>query len=152
MNRKKLITLAGLGSAGLLLGAFAFQHIGGLPPCKMCIWQRYPHAIAIIIAVLAMAFPWRILPLAGLMAALTTAVVGFYHTGVERKWWEGPTSCTSGSVADLTPQQLMEQILAAPLIRCDDVAWSLMGLSMASWNAVISLVLAAIWFAALRRN
>jgi len=152
MTRDKLIVIAGLGSAGMLLGAFAFQYIGGLAPCKMCLWQRYPHGVAVVIAAFALLFPWRILPIAGFFAAATTAVIGIYHTGVERGWFEGPNTCTSGPIDGLTPQQLMDQIMGAPLVRCDEVAWSMIGLSMASWNAVISLGLALIWLRAVQRG
>jgi disulfide bond formation protein DsbB len=85
------------------------------------------------------------------VAALATAAIGLYHTGVERAWWEGPTSCTAGDITGLTAAELMDQIMAAPLVRCDEVAWALAGLSMASWNALISLGLAVIWIAAARR-
>ena len=79
-----------------------------------------------------------------------TAGIGLYHTGVERGWFEGPTSCTSGDISNLSSEELMQQILSAPLVRCDEVAWSLAGLPMASWNMILSLVLMAIWFAAAR--
>lgn len=147
-RRNLLILLAAGGSAALLLGAFGFQYLGGLAPCKLCLWQRWPHAAAVAIGVLALWLPGRALPLAGALAALTTAGIGAWHTGVERGWWAGPDSCTSGPVGGLTPEQLMEKILAAPLVRCDDVPWELFGLSMASWNALASAGLALLWLAA----
>ena len=150
MTRKTLILLAAGGSAALLLGAFGFQ-LMGYPPCKLCLWQRWPHAVAILIGALALWRPGPLLPALGAIAALTTAAIGFYHTGIERGWWQGPTTCTSGDTTDLTAEQLMEQILSAPLIRCDEVAWQLMTLSMASWNVLISLALAALWISAARR-
>lgn len=152
MSRASLILLAAGGSLALLLGAFGFQHLGGLAPCKMCLWQRWPHAAAILIGAVALILPGRALPLIGALAALTTAAIGFYHTGVERGWWQGPSTCTSGSVDGLTPQELMEQIMAAPLVRCDEVPWDMLGLSMASWNALASLALAALWIMAARRS
>lgn len=148
--RNWLIVVAAGGSAALLLGAFGFQYLGDLPPCKLCIWQRWPHGAAVLIGALALALPGRILPGAGALAALTTAVIGVYHTGVERDWWEGPSTCTSGPVGGLTPEQLLEQIMAAPLVRCDEVPWDMLGLSMASWNALASLGLALVWIAAAR--
>jgi len=96
--------------------------------------------------------PSRWLALLGGGAALATAGVGLYHTGVERGWWEGPTTCTSGPIGNLTPEQLMEQIMTAPLVRCDEVPWELFSLSMASWNAIVSLGLAVLWFAAARQK
>lgn len=148
--RKLLILIAAGGSAALLLGALGFQYLGGLPPCDLCIEQRWPHLAAVLIGALALAVPGRLLPLLGGAAALTTSGLGVYHTGVERGWWEGPSTCTSGSISGLTPDQLMQQILSAPLIRCDEVAWDFLGLSMASWNALLALGLALIWLAAAR--
>lgn len=152
MQRNVLIGLASLGSLALLVGAFGFQHLGGLPPCKLCIWQRYPHALAVLIGVAAVAIRGRLLPLLGLAAALTTASVGLYHTGVERGWWEGPTTCTSSGTSGLSADDLFDKIMTAPVVRCDDVAWELLGLSMASWNGLLSLGLAALWFLAYRRS
>ena len=126
--------------------------LGGLPPCKLCYWQRYPHVAAVVIGALALAIQGRLLPLLGGLAALGTAGVGIYHTGVERGWWEGPSSCTSGSVTGLSTDDLMDQIMSAPLVRCDDIAWEMFGLSMASWNAIIAIGLALIWLAAARRS
>ncbi|MBE1284632.1 MAG: disulfide bond formation protein B [Rhodobacteraceae bacterium] len=146
--RNTLVILAMAGSAALLLGALGFQYIGGMAPCEMCYWQRYPHAAAVGIGILALIVGGSALPWLGALAALTTAGIGVYHTGVERDWWEGPTTCTSGPVEGLTPEQLMEQIMSAPLVRCDEVPWELLTLSMASWNAIASLGLALIWVAA----
>ncbi|MDZ4093872.1 MAG: disulfide bond formation protein B [Paracoccaceae bacterium] len=151
MTRKSLILLAAGGSLALLLGAFAFQYLGGMAPCKLCLWQRWPHAAAILIGVLALARPWRLLAPLGALAALVTAGFGLYHTGVERGWWEGPTTCTSGSIAGVAPEDLLNQILNAPIVRCDEVPWEMLSLSMASWNAALSLALALLWVMASRR-
>lgn len=152
MTRNLLILLAGLGSAALLLGALAFQYLGGMAPCSLCIWQRWPHGIAILVAALALIRPGRILPVLGALAALATAGIGLYHTGVERGWWEGPATCTASSADGMSSAELMAHIMAAPLVRCDDVAWEMFGLSMASWNAVASLVLVALWLVAAARR
>jgi disulfide bond formation protein DsbB len=151
MTRQALIFAATLGSLALLLGAFGFQALG-YAPCKMCLWQRWPHGAAILIGVVALALPWRPLPLAGALAAATTGAIGIYHTGVERGWWPGPDTCTSGPIGGLSPQDLLDQIMAAPLIRCDEVAWQFLSLSMASWNAIISLALAGLWLMAYVRD
>ncbi|MFW8593158.1 disulfide bond formation protein B [Cribrihabitans neustonicus] len=143
-----LILIAAGGSVALLLGALGFQYIGEMAPCKLCYWQRYPHAAAAGIGVLALAVPLVALPYLGALAALTSAGIGAFHTGVERGWWEGPSTCTSGPVGGLSPDQLMEQIMAAPLVRCDEVPWEMFSLSMASWNAIASAGLAVLWFAA----
>lgn len=150
MTRTQLIGLATLGSTVLLLGAFGFQHIGGLAPCKLCLWQRWPHAAAIVIGAVALAFGTRVLAVLGGFAALATAGVGIYHTGVERKWWEGPSSCSGGGndLGTLSGADLLSLDAPVSVVMCDQVAWQMLGLSMASWNAVAALILAAIWFAA----
>nr|WP_269812799.1 disulfide bond formation protein B [Pontibaca salina] len=144
-----MILIAAGGSAGMLLGAFAFQFIGGLAPCTMCVWQRWPHAAAIAIAALVMVIPGRLLPAAGALATLCTAAIGAYHTGIERGWWSGPSACSSGPISGLSADELMAQIMQAPLARCDEVPWELLGLSMASWNTLISLGLTLVWCVAL---
>jgi len=151
MNRS-LIALATFGSVAMLLGAFGFQYIGELAPCKLCIWQRWPHAAAIAFGLLALTMGQRLWAILGASAALLTATFGIYHTGVERKWWEGPNSCTSGDITNLSTDQLMQQILTAPLIRCDEVPWEMFTLSMATWNALISFGIFLIWISALRRG
>ena len=155
MTRPFLILLAAAGSAALLAGAFAFQYIGGLAPCHLCLLQRYPHGAAVGIGVLALlipaGLPGRLLPWAGALAALTTAGYGAYHTGVERHWWAGPDTCTSGAIGNLSAKDLLAQIQAAPVVQCDQVAWQMLGLSMASWNMVAALVLVAIWVRAALR-
>ena len=153
MNSKRTwILIAAGGSLALMLGALAFQHIGGLAPCKLCITQRYPHVIAIVIGVIALAIPRVPVILLGAVAAAITAGYGFYHAGVERGIFEGPTSCTSNSISDLSADELLDQIMSAPLIRCDDIPWEMLGLSMAGWNAVISTGLFAAWLIAATRK
>ncbi len=150
-KRSTYVILAAGGSAALLLGAWGFQHIGGLAPCKMCIWQRYPHVAAVVIGALALVLPkLNPLPLIGALAAFITAGIGFFHAGVEQGWWEGPSTCTSGDIGGLSAEELMNQIMAAPLVRCDEIPWDMFGLSMAGWNAAISAVLVLLWLAAWR--
>lgn len=145
---QSLVGLAVAGSMALLGGALLFQYAGGLAPCKMCIWQRWPHAIAIVLGLVA----WRFRPVAAIAAVvvLVGALIGFYHAGVELSWFEGPTSCTSGPVGDQSPEALLAQILATPLVRCDEIAWSMLGISMAGWNGLLSLALSLVWLTAAR--
>lgn len=152
VSRTNLILLAGLGSAAMMLGALAFQYIGNMPPCKLCYWQRYPHILAVVIAMIGLFVPGRLWPLLGAGAALTTAAIGIYHTGVERKLWDGPSSCSSNTVSGLSGADLLEKIMSAPIVRCDEAPWELFTLSMASWNAVVSIALALIWLAATRNR
>lgn len=153
MTNKTYALLAAGGSLALLLGAFAFQYIGGYPPCKLCLWQRWPHAAAIVIGALVWAFGGRVLGYLGALAALTTAGIAFYHTGVERKWWQGPTSCTGGSdgLVGLSGSDLLNVEAAQRVVMCDEVSWQLLGLSMASWNGLFSLLLALLWVMSVRR-
>lgn len=152
MTQRALIILASLGSAALLIGAFGFQHLGGLAPCKLCLWQRWPHALAVVVGVLALLLNRAQLCWLGALAALTTAGIGLYHTGVEQGWWEGPTTCSSGPIGNLSTDDLLDQIMTAPLVRCDEIAWQFAGLSMAGWNMVLSLGLATLWIIAARQR
>lgn len=153
MSYRSHVLIAAGGSAALLLGALAFQYIGGLPPCKLCYWQRYPHVVAVALGVLALWLGGRALALLGALAALATAGVGLYHTGVERAWWEGPTSCTGngGGLGALSGTDLLSTEGPVNVVMCDQVAWQMFGLSMASWNMLASLVLVGVWIAAARR-
>ncbi|MCH8466429.1 MAG: disulfide bond formation protein B [Roseinatronobacter sp.] len=150
MTRKQVQALALAGSVGLLLGALAFEYIGGMAPCALCIWQRWPHVFALLGAGgLLLASP--VFALIGALGAATSGGIGVYHTGVERGWWQGPSSCSAGgNLSGLTPEELLAQIMAAPVVRCDDVAWEMLGLSMASWNAIASFAIAGMWLASLR--
>ncbi|WP_429000143.1 disulfide bond formation protein B [Sulfitobacter mediterraneus] len=155
MTEKQLGMLAAGGSAVLLLAAFIFQALG-YAPCAMCIWQRYPHAIAIVIgALLMVGLPILLLLMAGAAAALTTAGIGIFHTGVERDWWEGPTACTGSGldISNLSGADLLPSASSSPsnLVMCDEVAWEFLNLSMASWNALWSFVLAGLWIMALAK-
>lgn len=151
MSARLFIVIAAAGSAAMLLGAFGFQHLADLPPCKMCLWQRWPHAAAAFIGAVTLALGWYRLAWAGALAALSTAAIGGYHAGVEQGWWEGPNTCTSGDVTGLSTEALMDQIMNAPLVRCDEIAWQFAGISMAGWNMIISLGLALIWVMAAYR-
>lgn len=122
----------------LLGGALGSQYVGGLAPCEMCYWQRWPHGAAILLAAFAFTAPAssRRSRAATLFAAVAIAVsgaIGAYHAGVEAGLFEGMTACTATGAVSL------QDIMNAPLVRCDQVQWSLMGISMAGWNAILSL-------------
>ena len=148
MTRKNFVLLAAGGSLALLLGALAFQYIGGLAPCKLCIWQRWPHGLAILAGLLALRLTAAAWLGAGLM--LVGAGIGVYHAGVEQSWWDGPNTCTSGPITGQSAEDLLNQIMNAPIVRCDEIAWSMAGISMAGWNAILSLALVFIWVRAAR--
>ena len=149
----RLIALtAAAGSAALLIAALGFQALG-YAPCELCILQRWPHLAAVVTGLLI----WRLgfsrwLALLGVIAALTATGLAIYHAGVEMKLWLGPQHCSGGvsGLAQMSTQDLMTALEAAPVVRCDEIAWSLFGISMAGWNAVISAGLSGLWLAALR--
>lgn len=151
LTRSQLILLAAGGSAAMLAGAFGFQHIGGFAPCQMCLWQRWPHAAAVLIGALALILKGRTLPYLGALAALSTAAIAAFHSGVERKWWPGPASCSSGSIEGLSVDQLLDPgiIVAAP-VPCDEIVWQMFGLTMPNLNFAASLAFAVIWLMAAR--
>jgi disulfide bond formation protein DsbB len=145
-----------LASAALLGGALAFQYLGGYSPCVLCHWQRYAHAATIALAALALAFPRATAPLlaAAAVAILTGAAIAFFHVGVEQHWWAGTAECGSAVSGSGSIEELRARLLAQPVVRCDEVAWSLYGVSMAGYNFGLSLLL-GLWglgLATLRRN
>lgn len=152
MSRNRAVLLAGLGSLGLLIGALLFQYVGDMAPCKMCYWQRYPHVGAIIIAGIILITGIGVFAILGLLSALITAGIGGFHAGVERGWWEGPQSCTSTSIDNLSTEELLAQIMSAPMVRCDEIPWQMFGLSMAGWNMVVSICLAVLWTIAIKQQ
>ena len=133
--------LALLVPAALLAGAFGSQYLGGLYPCEMCWWQRWAHIAALAFALLSFApMPDKGRSLVWLAAAaiLTSGAIGVYHAGVEVGIFEGFTECTS-EASGATAEEMLEQILNSPMVRCDQVQWSFLGISMAGWNAILSL-------------
>ncbi len=135
--------LALLIPLGLMAGALGSQYYGGLYPCEMCMWQRWPHYAAIAIAALSFvtkpardALVW----LAALGIAISGAI-GAFHAGVEYGWWEGLTRCATSFAGG---GSALDSIMNAPLIRCDVAPWNFLGISLAGWNAIVSLGGAAI--------
>jgi len=155
-TRPELVAFAvGVLSLVLILGALGFQYIGGYPPCEICHWQRWPHIAAAVVGILGggavsvgMLQPklaWPIAVLTILLAAVSGAI-GVYHAGIEWQWWKGPTACTGPAF------QLMGKLnLNARVVMCDRAAWRMFGLSMAGYNAIISLGAAAIGLFLVRR-
>ncbi len=147
---RQIALFAGMGSVAALAAALFFEHVLGLAPCPLCLWQRWPHVIAAGVAALAWLWPAPALFFAGALAVASSGALGVYHTGVERGWWAGPQICAGApDLTRLSAEDLFDRLLAAPIVRCEDVAWQLFGLSMASWNALLSFSLAALWLAAL---
>jgi len=126
----------------LLAGAWGAQLIGHLYPCEMCHWQRWPHYAAVPVAALALAWPrYRraLVPVAALLIAVSGAI-GVLHAGVEYHWWQGFTQCNSTvQLTGATAAERLDALMKAPLVRCDHPAWTLFGVSLAGFNALVSL-------------
>jgi disulfide bond formation protein DsbB len=144
-----------VASAGSLLAAFFFQYVVGLQPCILCIWQRWPYAAVIVLTILVLTAAHAPKLRAALLALCGVALligggVAAFHVGVEQHWWTGTPNCGVPDTAN-SIEALRAQIMAAPVVRCDQVAWSLFGISMAGYNILISLALAAVAFVSARR-
>ena len=142
----KLAQRLALGVPALLLaGAYVSEYGFGLFPCELCWWQRYAHFAAVALALVSTVAPpkrlWIVL--AGL-GVLASGLLGGFHAGVEYGWWEGFTTCTS-NVQDSGADPL-EAIMNAPLIRCDVPQWEFAGISLAGFNAIISVIFAVAIF------
>ena len=140
---EKARLLALLVPAALLAGALGSQYLGGLYPCEMCHWQRWPHYAALTLAIAAFAahglpdrgrsFVWL-----AALAIMTSGAIGAYHAGVEIGIFEGLTQCSTGPGGG-SSADILADIMNTPLVRCDQVQFSFLGVSMAGWNAILSL-------------
>jgi disulfide bond formation protein DsbB len=144
LEPKYFIRLLVLGSGFMIAMAAIFEYGFGLYPCTMCIWQRVPHWVVIILGLAGvfLSIPPRYLLMAVIASLLIGAGIAGWHSGVELKLLPGPTACSGGLVLDGDPAELLQELLSKPQIRCDEVSWSLFGLSMASWNGIISIMMA----------
>ena len=133
--------LAVLVPAALLAGAHGSQYLGGLTPCPMCYWQRWAHFAALVFALLSYAGAQRLpdrgrsLVWLAALAILTSGAIAVYHVGVELGIFQ--EQCAGGA-------RSIEEILAGPLIPCGVVQWELLGISMAGWNAIVSILFAIV--------
>lgn len=127
-----------------LASAFAMQYLAGLQPCVLCVWQRYPYGVVIVLAVLALIYPGqaRWLLLAAGLAFLVDAGIAGFHVGVEQHWWQGTTSCGAEGTAPASLADLKAQLAAGPVARCDEPQGVFLGLSIAGWNMAFAFSLA----------
>lgn len=148
LSSRALVALASAGSAAVLIAALGFQ-AAGFAPCELCIAQRWPHLAAVLIgaAILIFRLP-MVVALLGAAAAATTGGIAVYHSLVERKLIEGPTSCTSSGPGAISATDLLAQIQSAPLVRCDEIAFQVLGVTMPNMNVLASALFAALWIAA----
>ena len=140
LGQAKLLAL--IFPAALLAGAYGSEIWGGLYPCEMCWWQRYAHFAALAAALLALLLSrlpdrGRSLVWLAAIAILTSGAIGAYHAGVEAGVFEGFTQCTS--TVGGSPTDMLKSILEAPLVRCDQIQFEFLGISMAGWNAILSI-------------
>lgn len=157
LSAKTAAYLLLLSAVSVLGAAHVFEYGFGYEPCKLCLYQRLPWWLAIGLGSLAINFRKRthlmvVLTLLGGVTLLVGAGIAGYHTGVEYKWWEGPSGCTgTADTAGMTLEQLKATIMSSDVVRCDEVPWSLFGISMAGYNFLISLamglfILHGAWF------
>ena len=149
--------LAFAASAVMLATAWGFQLIGGVQPCTLCIYQRWPYWVVLGIAGLALLTARKLGPrgvaaIAALCAVIFLAGGGIagFHVGVEQHWWEGLSTCGGGlNDPNMSLDELRTRLFATSVVHCDDVPWSLFGISMAGFNFIASLVFgtASLWAA-----
>ena len=156
LTMRRFAAFALVASAAVLGGALVSQYWGGLIPCELCLFERWPWWAAIVIALLGLLIGRRAaLPWAALLLAIVYAVgsvFAFYHVGVEQHWFAGPSACTAAPSGAMTLEQMKAQLLATPAVMCDQVQWSLFGVSLAGWNLVASLIMTAICGAVFMRT
>jgi len=151
---RTLLLAHGLAAALALVGALVFQYVVNLPPCHFCLLQRYPYgAVAGLSLVALLACRGRtvarqaaaVVGVAWLNAGLFLASAGIaaWHSGVERGWWTSGSGCTS-VVGGTTPEEVLASLLAAPVVRCDEIPWDVLGLSLANLNVIYGLGAAAV--------
>jgi disulfide bond formation protein DsbB len=142
-------------TAGALGFALVQQYAFGLPPCEFCIWQRWPWGLVGVLGIVGAAIAPRaarpLLLLAGLLLLIGAAIAAF-HVGVEQHWWQGPTACSSTAAPATSLDALRAQLASAPIVRCDQIAWSLLGVSMAGYNFLVSLIAGVVTLTIARRG
>ena len=137
-----------LASGAMLGAALLMQYVGGLPPCALCHWQRYAYIASGLIGFAALFGARRVLIALAGVAFLVGAGIAVYHAGVEWKIFAGPSGCTGTVTGAQTLEELRRQLTQAPVIRCDEAPWTLFGISIAGYNALIAAALAVYAFAA----
>ncbi len=137
--------LTAAAGVAMLLAAFGFQHIGGLDPCVLCVYQRWPWvAVAMLGAAAVFLGGNRAIMGLSVLVLLAGAGIAAYHVGVEQHWWAGTAECGGQTGAAQSVADLKRQLLATEVTRCDEVAWSLLGISMAGYNMILSAGLAVV--------
>jgi disulfide bond formation protein DsbB len=131
----------------LVLGAALLsQYWGGLSPCELCLLERWPWWAAIAVSAAGWLAGERLaLPVPAILLAIVFLVgagIAFYHVGVEQHWFAGPTACTASGTAATSVDALRAQLIGKQPVLCDQVQWSLFGISLAGWNLLASIAMA----------
>ena len=132
----------GLACCLVIATAYAFEYLANLQPCVLCLYQRIPYAIAIglmlLVAILRKHTQLNlILFIATSVVFAIGSAIAIFHIGVEQQLWQGTPGCGNFITTD-SVEALRKQLLAQPIVRCDEVTWSLFGISMAGYNFLIS--------------
>ena len=137
-------------SFSMILFALISEYVFGFAPCSLCLIQRYPHILVAVTSVWLIFFRTHnvfLYPVNTLVMALSI-ILASYHVGVEQSIFQGPQSCSSSNlslVSEKSAEALLKEILNTSVIRCNEVTWSFMGLSMATWNLILSIALFIGW-------
>ena len=144
---RQALLFSGLISFSLLASAISFEFFYDLVPCKLCIWQRWPHVIIVVVMLLGLSVTnktWILLLIS--LSAIVTGSIGFHHIGIEQGWWSGPTGCSSQFGSETNISTLTKLLLETPVVKCDEIVWSLFNISMAGWNSLVSFFIAIFSF------
>lgn len=153
-SRTQIATFLALAMAAVVVGALAFEHIGGYIPCKLCLEQRIPYYVGaplMVMAALSSALRWPVwltrglLVIGGLLMAWGL-YMGVYHSGVEWGWWAGPTDCGAVESVDTGDKGVLDALDTFVPPSCDKAALRILGLSLAGWQAIAALILGAVAF------
>ena len=137
-------------SFSMILFALISEYVFGFAPCSLCLIQRYPHILVAVTSVWLIFFKTHnvfLYPVNALVMALSI-VLASYHVGVEQSIFQGPQSCSSSNlllVSEKSAEALLREILNTSVIKCNEVTWFFMGLSMATWNLILSIALFIGW-------
>lgn len=129
-------------SSWLVVGALFMQVFMQISPCELCLWQRVPHFIVMFGAVLIPLRFFRFTLMMQAMAYAANMLLAGYHSGVERKWWDGPHGCSMSNIDQLSIAELQAQLMNTAITKCDEISWNLFGLSLTNYNFLICLFLA----------
>jgi disulfide bond formation protein DsbB len=147
LRADKIAMGVGIGALALLFGALGFQYLGGIKPCEMCHWQRWGHIAAAIVGIIGVALAKdkaRMLAWLAIALVLVSGLIGLYQSGMQWGILPGPASCSG--------QRFVLGSNIVPVMQCDVVTWSLFGLSLATYNAIFSFLIAAAAGLALTRK